>query len=77
MELAIYPTISNKVYSAYYKCEEDGTITFYEGEGAEAGNPGVWTYVVYDCPEGSEEVVPNPAIWGDRIHLGNAKLLSI
>jgi hypothetical protein len=50
------------IYSAYYECEEDGTITFYEGEGAEAGNPGVWTYVVYDCPEGSEEVVPNPAI---------------
>ena len=50
------------IYSAYYKCEEDGTITFYEGESAEAGNPGVWTYIVYDCPEGSEEVVPNPTI---------------
>jgi hypothetical protein len=50
------------IYSAYYECEEDGTITFYEGESAEAGNPGVWTYVVYDCPEGSEEVVPNPSI---------------
>jgi hypothetical protein len=50
------------IYSAYYKCEEDSTITFYEGEGAEAGNPGVWTYVVYDYPEASEEVVPNPTI---------------
>lgn len=50
------------IYSAHYECEEDGTITFYEGESAEAGNPGVWTYVVYDCPEGSEEVVINPSI---------------
>lgn len=50
------------IYSAYYECEEDGTITFYEGESAEAGNPGVWTYVVYDCPEGGEEVVRNPSI---------------
>jgi hypothetical protein len=40
------------IYSAYYECEEDGTITFYKGESAEAGNPGVWTYVVYDCSEG-------------------------
>lgn len=50
------------IYSAYYSCEEDGTITFYEGESAEAGNPGVWTYVQYDCPEGEEAVVPNPGI---------------
>jgi hypothetical protein len=50
------------IYSAHYECEEDGTITFYEGESAEAGNPGVWTYVVYDCPEDSEEVVLNPTI---------------
>ncbi len=50
------------IYSAYYECEKDGTITFYESESAEAGNPGVWTYIVYDCPEGSEEVVLNPAI---------------
>jgi hypothetical protein len=50
------------IYSAYYECEEDGTITFYEGESAEAGNPGVWTYVAYDCPEGGEKVVRNPSI---------------
>ena len=53
------------IYSASYECEEDGTTTFYEGvypepldfargsrsrrESAEAGNPGIWTYVVYDC----------------------------
>ncbi|ACB01077.1 MULTISPECIES: hypothetical protein [Cyanophyceae] len=44
------------VYSAYYECEADGTITFYEAESAKAGNPGIWTYVVYDCEEGEEEV---------------------
>lgn len=47
------------VYSAYYECEEDGTTTFYEAESAEAGNPGIWTYVVYDCAVGEEEVVTN------------------
>lgn len=50
------------IYSAYYEYEEDGTITFYEGKSAEADNPGVWTYVVYDCREGEEEIVPNPSI---------------
>jgi hypothetical protein len=47
------------IYSAYYECEEDGTITFYEAEDAEAGNPGIWTYVVYECIAGEEEVVTN------------------
>ena len=47
------------IYSAYYDSEEDGTTTFYEGESAEAGNPGIWTYVVYDCAAGEEEVVTN------------------
>ena len=47
------------VYSAYYECEEDKTITFYEGESAEAGNPGIWTYVVYNCAAGEEEVLTN------------------
>ena len=54
------------IYSASYECEEDGTTTFYEGvypersrrESAEAGNPGICTYVVYDCDQ-SEEVVTN------------------
>jgi hypothetical protein len=47
------------IYSAYYECEEDGTTTFYEAESAEAGNPGIWTYMVYDCAAGEEEVVTN------------------
>lgn len=33
-----------------------------ETESAEAGNPGIWTYVVYSCPVGQEEVVENPDI---------------
>jgi hypothetical protein len=45
------------VYSAYYECEDDGTTTFYEAESAEAGNPGIWTYMVYECIAGEEEVV--------------------
>ncbi len=45
------------VYSAYYDCEADGTTTFYEAESAEAGSPGIWTYMVYECAEGEEEVI--------------------
>jgi hypothetical protein len=47
------------IYSAYYESDQDGTTTFYEGESIEAGNPGIWTYVVYDCALGEEEVVIN------------------
>jgi hypothetical protein len=47
------------IYSAYYPCEEDGTFTFYEGESADAGNPGIWTYVVYECLAGEETVITN------------------
>jgi hypothetical protein len=50
------------VYSAYYDCEHDGTVTFYEGESVEAGNPGIWTYMVYDCTATEEEVVTNLTI---------------
>ena len=45
------------IYSAYYECEDDGTTTFYEAECAEAGSPGIWTYMVYDCAAGEEKVV--------------------
>ncbi len=45
------------LYSAYYECEEDGTTTFYEAESAEAGSPGIWTYMVYDCAVGEETVI--------------------
>ena len=49
----------DEVYSAYYECEEDGTTTFYEAESANAGSPGIWTYMVYDCAAGEEKVVTN------------------
>jgi hypothetical protein len=50
------------VYSAYYECDEDGTITFYEAESAEAGSPGIWTYMVYECEEAEEGIVMNKEI---------------
>lgn len=45
-----------KIHSAYYECEEDGTITFYQAQKTDTGNPGIWTYIVYECPEGEETV---------------------
>jgi hypothetical protein len=50
------------IHSAYYECEQDGTITFYESESAEEGNPGIWTYVVYECDSEGEGVISNPKI---------------
>ena len=49
----------DEIYSAYYECEEDGTTTFYEAESADAGSPGIWTYMVYDCAAGEEKVATN------------------
>lgn len=37
------------VKSAYFQCEEDGTITFYQGKITDKGKPGIWTYLVYKC----------------------------
>jgi hypothetical protein len=45
------------ILSSYYECKDDETITFYESEVVDAGNPGIWTYVVYECEEGQETVV--------------------
>jgi len=42
--------------SAYYENEEDGTITFYQAISTNTVSPGIWTYMVYDCPEGEEGV---------------------
>ena len=52
----------NDIYSAYYECKEDGTATFYEAESAEAGNPGIWTYMVYQCAAGEEKVMTDANI---------------
>ncbi|MCM0589752.1 MAG: hypothetical protein HEQ35_12090 [Gloeotrichia echinulata IR180] len=45
-----------EIHSAYYECEEDGTMTFYQAKKTDTGNPGIWTYLVYECPEGQEKV---------------------
>ena len=50
------------ILSSYYECEEDETITFYESEVVDMGNPGIWTYVVYECEEGQETVVTDADI---------------
>lgn len=42
--------------SAYFESQEDGTITFYQARSNDAGSAGIWTYMVYDCPE-REEIV--------------------
>jgi hypothetical protein len=47
---------------AYFECEDDGTITFYKAQTPDGTEQGVWTYVVYECPEGEETVFPDAAI---------------
>jgi hypothetical protein len=45
------------IYNAYYECEKDGTITFYQAQRPDKScNPGIWSYLVYECPEGEEKV---------------------
>ena len=48
--------------SYYYCCKDDSTIAFYELKIIESGNPGICTYVVYECEEGSEDVLTNADI---------------
>ena len=40
----------------YYECEEEGTVSFYQAGHNNSDDSGIWTYLVYDCPEGQEEV---------------------
>ena len=42
--------------SAFFESEEDGTITFYQAVSSDTASTGIWTYMVYDCPEGAENV---------------------
>ena len=39
-----------------YECEEEGTVSFYQAVNSNSDYSGIWTYLVYDCPEGQEEV---------------------
>lgn len=49
--------------SAYFGCEEDGTMTFYQAGSSDVGDSGgIWTYLVYECPEGEEKVFPDSSI---------------
>jgi hypothetical protein len=53
----------NEAQSTYYKCEEDGTITFYQAESIDGTTkPGIWTYLVYECREGEEKILTDPSI---------------
>lgn len=42
--------------SEYFESEEEGTITFYQAVSTDTASPGIWTYMMYDCPEGEEGV---------------------
>ncbi|WP_315789645.1 hypothetical protein [Fischerella sp. JS2] len=42
--------------SAYFECEEDGTITFYQALSTDEVELGIWTYLVYECAESEENV---------------------
>lgn len=44
------------IMNDFYECEEDGTITFYQANRPDVDNPGIWTYLVYECPEGQEKI---------------------
>ncbi|MUG97137.1 hypothetical protein F7734_34340 [Scytonema sp. UIC 10036] len=46
-----------------FECEEDGTITFYQAAiSAEFTPSGIWTYLIYECPEGEEQVFLDSSI---------------
>jgi hypothetical protein len=50
------------IINAFYECEEDGTITFYQANRPDVDNPGIWTYLVYQCPEGQEKIFRESAV---------------
>lgn len=50
------------IQNAYYECEEDGTITIYQAQRPEIEYPGIWTYLLYECPKGQEKIFRDGAI---------------
>jgi hypothetical protein len=52
----------NEIDNDYYYCEEDGTVTFYQADKAGVEHPGIWTYMLYECPEGQEHVFRDSSI---------------
>lgn len=59
---SLYGCEFTDVHRDYYECEEDGTITFYQAKKIENSKPGIWTYLVYECPEGEEQVFGDSSI---------------
>jgi hypothetical protein len=51
-----------EVDHAYYECEVDGTITFYQAKKDETSESGIWTYLVYQCPQGKEQIFLDKSI---------------
>jgi hypothetical protein len=44
------------IHSAYYDCEDDGTVTFYQANRTDIECPGIWTYLLYECRKGQEKI---------------------
>ncbi|WP_017314471.1 hypothetical protein [Mastigocladopsis repens] len=59
----MHPYTSRDVESACFRCEEDGTMTFYQAQSIDVDHSaGIWTYLVYECPVGEEKVFPDSSI---------------
>jgi hypothetical protein len=50
------------VKSVCFECKDDGTVTFYQAAIANVPESGIWTYLVYECPEGQEQVFLDASI---------------
>ncbi|NJM22518.1 MAG: hypothetical protein HC907_29340 [Richelia sp. SM1_7_0] len=44
------------IHNAYYNCEDDGTVTFYQANRTDVECPGIWTYLLYECPKSQEKI---------------------
>ncbi|MGI2903427.1 hypothetical protein [Tolypothrix sp. VBCCA 56010] len=56
-----FSTLEN-TKSAYFKCKEDATITFYQAGMKNEANSKIWTYLVYECPLMEEKVFRDSSI---------------
>lgn len=50
------------VHHAYYECESDGTITFFQAKKDETCESGIWTYLVYECLQNEEQIFTDTSI---------------
>jgi hypothetical protein len=58
-----------EVHNAYYECEADGTITFYQAKKDETCESGIWTYLVYECLQDAEQIFRDAFINTTTSHL--------